>query len=400
MPLGTAKNHIIFGENADKTLETHQKQLAEVIQALHKMPDDRSYKYSRKHGLKDSLEANGLPFSIMKTMINDKARYFALDNHQIDKQMCSQKVELVDGVRPIEGVGGDAYCKPMRELFVSFTEGGDVQFEWQPISVGEPTIGMRRNKGTTSATGSPDERRRKILEGRLNGELEALQAAEESAFATGMDYQCGKEGNTIKYALIMPWFSKGDVSANILLMDPKHAEQRNHAAMPCWTIPQVYQLLEAILQLVVNFHAKHWVHRDLKLENICLDANRKPHLVDFGMAKKFPKGVPALANKVVAGTLAYLPPEVAEATRQNGLSVYSYKSDAFSLGKNLEDLDLLLDLHSAYRGSYSETAMQTDSFSRMIKHIAANMQKENLDERWTVDQALACVQSKRATFHP
>lgn len=81
-----------------------------------------------------------------------------------------------------------------------------------------------------------------------------------------------------------------------------------------------------IIRAVHYIHGKKIIHRDLKLENILLDAANRTKIVDFGLS-----GYVAPNEKTVtdAGTEAYLAPEV-----YNGTSIDTdpYKLDVWALG--------------------------------------------------------------------
>ncbi len=80
------------------------------------------------------------------------------------------------------------------------------------------------------------------------------------------------------------------------------------------------ELLRRLAAILARVHARSVVHGDLKPSNVLLDADGRPHLADFGLAKvRAGKDADAmlslsLATKVegegeVAGTLAYMAPE-------------------------------------------------------------------------------------------
>jgi 5'-AMP-activated protein kinase, catalytic alpha subunit len=67
---------------------------------------------------------------------------------------------------------------------------------------------------------------------------------------------------------------------------------------------------ELLLQIVyglAHIHSRSVIHRDIKLDNILLDKNRKPKICDFGVSKIITK-----SQKIEeqCGTPAYLAPEI------------------------------------------------------------------------------------------
>ena len=75
---------------------------------------------------------------------------------------------------------------------------------------------------------------------------------------------------------------------------------------------------------VGNLHKKGVIHRDIKLDNILLDKNCNPKLIDFGISS-----IMEANTKIydTGGTPAYLAPEVIKAEGDVGP-----KSDVWSLG--------------------------------------------------------------------
>jgi len=87
---------------------------------------------------------------------------------------------------------------------------------------------------------------------------------------------------------------------------------------------QILQIGYAIAEGLHALHQQHVVHRDLKPDNILLDAHMRPKLSDFGISRKKDAAVSAMSTQNL-GTWSYMAPE-----QFNGK--VSEKSDIYSLG--------------------------------------------------------------------
>ncbi|MGI8979565.1 MAG: protein kinase domain-containing protein [Pirellulaceae bacterium] len=88
------------------------------------------------------------------------------------------------------------------------------------------------------------------------------------------------------------------------------------------------ELLTQVADAVEFAHSKGIVHRDLKPHNILLDADGKPKVTDFGLAKRLDSGDDLTNTGDVLGTPSFMAPEQAEGkSHQLGRLV-----DVYSLG--------------------------------------------------------------------
>ena len=87
------------------------------------------------------------------------------------------------------------------------------------------------------------------------------------------------------------------------------------------------ELVAKIADALAHAHASGVLHRDIKPSNILLDAADEPHLADFGLAAPLLGGGDLTATGQIAGTPAFLAPELLK-----GSAHASPQSDVYSLG--------------------------------------------------------------------
>ena len=88
----------------------------------------------------------------------------------------------------------------------------------------------------------------------------------------------------------------------------------------------IMKLFRKILEGVVALHEQNIVHADLKLENIVIDRNNDPFIIDFDLA------VEMNSMERGRGSLKYTAPEVLDAMFTHKKVLFDEKIDTYSLG--------------------------------------------------------------------
>jgi serine/threonine protein kinase/TPR repeat protein len=94
------------------------------------------------------------------------------------------------------------------------------------------------------------------------------------------------------------------------------------------TMRQAAELCVAIAEALQHAHDRGVIHRDLKPANILIDGDGRPHLMDFGLARREVGEVTVTLDGQVLGTTAYMSPEQAQGEAHTA----DARSDVYSLG--------------------------------------------------------------------
>ncbi|HEY4312155.1 MAG TPA: serine/threonine-protein kinase [Pirellulales bacterium] len=94
------------------------------------------------------------------------------------------------------------------------------------------------------------------------------------------------------------------------------------------TAREAASLLAPVAQAIHYAHSRGVLHRDLKPSNILIDAEGRPHVSDFGLAKRVEAEMNLTLSGAILGTPAHMAPEQAAGTRGK----LGPTSDVYSLG--------------------------------------------------------------------
>jgi serine/threonine protein kinase len=94
------------------------------------------------------------------------------------------------------------------------------------------------------------------------------------------------------------------------------------------------ELIAAVADALDYAHGSGVIHRDIKPSNIMIDGEGRPHLMDFGLAKREAEAVTMTEEGQVLGTPAYMPPEQARGESHH----VDARSDIYGMGVVLYEL--------------------------------------------------------------
>src|SRR5262245_609531 len=144
----------------------------------------------------------------------------------------------------------------------------------------------------------------------------------------------------LRHPHIVPLFEAGETDGQLFLAsayipgttleDAVHERRERGGFSPREAATIVQKLAEALAYA----HGQGLLHRDVKSGNVMLDPDGEPHLLDFGLARRFDDLDRMTHDGAVLGTPAYMAPEVTRGQREN----WTAAVDQYALGAVLYEL--------------------------------------------------------------
>lgn len=151
------------------------------------------------------------------------------------------------------------------------------------------------------------------------------------------------------------------------------------------SLRECIQVIQKVLNALEYAHQQGIIHRDLKLENILLNADREPKIGDFGLAKDIlkPDWQKLTQSQVLLGTLHYFAPEQ---IREGSVQV-DFRSDLYAIG---------VCLYYLLTGQYPHNAPQMQElFDKILKEEVLPPSKWNKAIRRELDWILLKALAKK-----
>src|SRR5262249_23342181 len=137
-------------------------------------------------------------------------------------------------------------------------------------------------------------------------------------------YEVGEQDG--QHYFSMKLIEGGSLSQDISRRGAEGAERNPNA--PLRPLRLCVQLLSTVAQAVHHAHQRGILHRDLKPANILLDAAGRPHVTDFGLAKRLTGESHLTQSGAIVGTPSYMAPEQAAGSKGTVTTL----ADVYALG--------------------------------------------------------------------
>ncbi|MCX7702286.1 MAG: serine/threonine protein kinase [Gemmataceae bacterium] len=172
---------------------------------------------------------------------------------------------------------------------------------------------------------------------------------------------------------IMEFFPSGSLRARLLQKDMLFIHQN------------LQHILKQAATGLAFMNASGWVHRDVKPDNILVNASAEVRLIDFAIAYRIPRGIARwFHTRKSAGTRSYMSPEQIRGEILDGRAdIYSFGCTVYELatgrppfrGKDVTEL-MTKQLTEKPVTPQSFNPNITDDFARFILHMLAKKRED------------------------
>ncbi len=122
--------------------------------------------------------------------------------------------------------------------------------------------------------------------------------------------------------IVMEYFPAGNLRMRIMRKEHDFIREKGH------------DILKQAATGFAFMHAKHWVHRDVKADNILVASSGDVRIIDFALAQQIPTGLAKIFRRKEkpAGTRSYMSPEQIRGQPLDGRSdIYSFGAMCYEL---------------------------------------------------------------------
>lgn len=344
----------LLGKAGEQFLAEHKASLIEGCSYAEKKARSRSaqpgfsaaYKASKK---KFGAEEDAV--SVISVKMEDGYHLFVVGNDDTSPKT--------------KGLGGMGQVKFMREVLPIKDENGVIRdLLWLPNDGNNPLLGVKRALLPSEIESVHKCSREKAIKTAMisaEDNLNELEIFSALGYSTA-HFQLDSRNGEVKDYVVIPYFPNGDL---VELYKTKQGE---------FSDVELLEFVEKLLNMVEQLNEAGYIHRDIKLNNIVLDQNDLPHLIDFGFTR--PKSDFPVSQ--FSGTPNHIAPELFDMPK--GQYTYNEKTDAFAMGVVLQRLLLSLP-----QNNQSAVAQELGTISAYMRYAQPN-------DRWDCSGALRKVQ--------